>query len=193
MFYVYLYRDTAGTPIYVGKGRGRRAWSHRSSSHNPELKKLVVAQDLQPEILDRFKDEAMAFAREIDLIAYFGRSKNGTGTLLNVTSGGNGWGGGTPSQELTLRAAVLLNDVQFMQSCLDRRQQLGRETRSIKKQRGEDTKKAAREFLRENKVVVADPARTPVLAQPKKHRSRGRRLNRRKLRPMPAQPIECFT
>jgi hypothetical protein len=116
-YYVYLYRDAAGVPIYVGKGKGQRAWQHRVQSHNSDLQTWIVDEDLQPEILRRFADEAGAFAREIKLIAQFGRICKGTGTLLNVMPGGGAIIDGVPIWP----PAELLNDPEFIRSCLERR------------------------------------------------------------------------
>lgn len=103
MFYVYVYRDPRPTknnqPVYVGKGTGDRDLSHWSrGSHNKpfqdflsHLKQrgLVAACErvFETEI------EAEAFAKEIELIALYGRRNIGTGTLFNLTDGGEGGSG----------------------------------------------------------------------------------------------------
>lgn len=74
-FYVYEYRDpTRGNaPIYVGKGKGERAWAHL----NP-LSRIG-------HVIKRCRD---AGEREMLLIRQYGREDTGTGTLLNRTDGG---------------------------------------------------------------------------------------------------------
>jgi hypothetical protein len=103
MFYVYVYRDPRPSknnqPVYVGKGTGDRDLSHWSKgSHNKpfqdflsHLKRrgLVAA----PERVFETEVEAEAFAKEIELIALYGRRNLQTGTLFNLTDGGEGASG----------------------------------------------------------------------------------------------------
>lgn len=96
-FYVYLYEDIDGTPVYVGKGSKSRAWDHKSSSGqatNPRLRKLLAARmtegySIEPRIIARGSEVDM-FLIEVALIKHFGRQDIATGTLFNHTDGGEG-------------------------------------------------------------------------------------------------------
>lgn len=105
-FYVYLLRDPRPNknlqPIYIGKGKGNRAyrwWRYPSQRHHNPLLKRVLAKisktGLNPQvaIIRRFDNEADAFQCEIALIAQYGRVNIGTGTLCNLTDGGEGCSG----------------------------------------------------------------------------------------------------
>ena len=92
-FYTYLYRDIDGTPIYVGKGTGRRALSHfKADSHLGRLlkKRLRDGHKIKPEFLCKDVDEEFAFFVEIEMIRHYGRKDLGIGTLFNLTDGGDG-------------------------------------------------------------------------------------------------------
>jgi hypothetical protein len=104
MFYVYTYRDPRPNKnqqvIYVGKGQGRRAWAHwEAPVHKNRGFGAVLAKlrhlGLAPliAIVKEFEDEAEAFVEEMRLIAEFGRRDLGTGTLFNLTDGGEGTAG----------------------------------------------------------------------------------------------------
>jgi hypothetical protein len=81
-FYTYLWLREDGTPYYVGKGSGERAFI--SDNHNvpcpPELNILI----------QEFSSETEAYEAEEFLIAYYGRKDLGTGCLRNLTDGGIG-------------------------------------------------------------------------------------------------------
>jgi hypothetical protein len=86
-----------GTPYYVGKGHGNRAWTHNRGK-----------QKLRPPTRDRiliqkFPDEDSAFMAERILIAYYGRKDTSTGVLWNHTDGGEGYTGPRPQNEGFLR------------------------------------------------------------------------------------------
>lgn len=82
-FYVYVHRRaTDGSVFYVGKGSGNRS---RNSNRNPHWKRIVAKHGFTAEIVERDLTETQAFAREVALIAHFGR-KN----LCNLTDGGDG-------------------------------------------------------------------------------------------------------
>ena len=97
-YYVYLYSDYTGEPIYVGKGKGSRANSHNWASaglnSNKRLQRLLNSRrqmgiTLEPEIIATGSEKNM-FMVEIALIKMFGRADEALGTLFNATDGGEG-------------------------------------------------------------------------------------------------------
>ena len=102
-YYTYLYRDIDGTPIYVGKGKGRRAWKHWQGRGNKRLLNTLLKRlethgvRLEPEIQYHVSEET-AFATEINLIKFYGRADLKTGTLYNLTGGGEGTSGHIATQ-----------------------------------------------------------------------------------------------
>lgn len=103
MFYVYVYRDPRPSknnqPVYVGKGTGDRDLSHWSrGSHNKPFQDFIShlkQRSLVAPCQRVFEtaSETEAFAKEIELIALYGRRNLKTGTLFNLTDGGEGGSG----------------------------------------------------------------------------------------------------
>jgi hypothetical protein len=101
IFYVYAYlrnKDSPagkqGTPYYIGKGKGRRAYrdSGRKGAPTPKDESCII-------FLDQGLTEQEALDLEMHYIALYGRIDIGTGTLRNLTDGGEGSTGWSPSQE----------------------------------------------------------------------------------------------
>jgi hypothetical protein len=107
MFYVYVYRDPRPTknnqPVYVGKGTGDRDLSHWSrGSHNKPFQDFIAHLKVRSlialcERVFETENESEAFAKEIELIALYGRRDRKLGSLFNLTDGGEGASGAVRS------------------------------------------------------------------------------------------------
>lgn len=86
-FYVYAYMREDGTPYYVGKGTGYRAWSKNHKGIGVPKDKSRIA------ILYENLTEELAHLKEKELINLYGRKDLGTGVLYNKTNGGEGTSG----------------------------------------------------------------------------------------------------
>jgi hypothetical protein len=95
-FYTYLYLRENGTPYYVGKGVGRRAYRRVS----PPRDRILIQE---------YPSEQDAFAAEMFFISYYGRKDLGTGCLRNRTDGGEGASGRQVSEESKLRVSESLH------------------------------------------------------------------------------------
>ena len=93
-YYTYAYLREDGTPYYIGKGNGNRAYKRNKKEIKPPKDKsriLILKQNLT---------EQEAFKQEIYMIAVFGRKDLETGILHNRTDGGEGSSGVIKSEEL---------------------------------------------------------------------------------------------
>lgn len=157
-YYVYIYRDPrpgkGAQPIYVGKGDAARsrAYTHvRQGSHNQVLNRVLAkirAAGYEPiiEIVERFDSEDAAFAREIELIAAFGRRCVRTGPLCNFSIGGEGPSGLKHSPE----------SIAQMKRVHSRPEATARSARTMHRLRDDPDFEAAR--------LAADPRRKEAIA-----------------------------
>ncbi|WP_298814712.1 GIY-YIG nuclease family protein [uncultured Sphingomonas sp.] len=104
--YVYVLCCADGTPFYVGKGVQHRCFHHEAEARNTDRLthklNLLRAMHRRGEAVgycidSSFTTEAVAHARERELIALFGRHDQRRGPLTNQTDGGEG--ASNPSEE----------------------------------------------------------------------------------------------
>ncbi len=83
-FYTYLWLRQDGTPYYVGKGSGSRAFTSNGHSYYPPptIDRIIVQDHVS---------ETDAFEAEKFFIVFYGRKDLGTGILRNLTDGGEGF------------------------------------------------------------------------------------------------------
>jgi len=96
-FYVYAFLREDGSPYYIGKGTGNRAWGKRQ---------FRPTDDSRISILKGSLTETEAFDEERHLIQFYGRKDLGTGILRNLTDGGEGSSGCKRSQETRDKQSV---------------------------------------------------------------------------------------
>ncbi len=107
-YYVYAYiREKAstiakaGTPYYIGKGSGRRAWTNDNGKKHGSVHKPINPNSII--ILEKNLTDLGALALERRLIKWWGRIDLGTGILRNRSDGGSGPGGVIRSDEFKKR------------------------------------------------------------------------------------------
>lgn len=110
-FYAYIYRDPSrGEPIYVGKGKGKRAYAHLSRTDNHPLTRRIQhmrqnGTEPQVEIIEALNEDH-SFFLESCLIEMFGRKDQELGPLLNLTDGGEGTSGAVRSIETRIKMSI---------------------------------------------------------------------------------------
>ena len=99
-FYTYAYLREDGSPYYIGKGSGNRAWAphNRCAVKRPKNKDRIL-------VLKQNLSEKDAFKHEKYLISVLGRKDLGTGILRNRTDGGEGSSGFAEDVIEKIRAA----------------------------------------------------------------------------------------
>ena len=92
-YYCYVYKREDGTPYYIGKGKGSRAFISSGRIISPPRDRTNIFFACEG------VTESEAFEMEVALISLLGRKDLGTGILRNKTDGGEGVSGWVPSEE----------------------------------------------------------------------------------------------
>jgi hypothetical protein len=160
-YYTYAYLREDGTPYYIGKGNGNRAFKRTKKCIKPPKDKSRII------LLKQNLTEEEAFNHEIYMIAVFGRKDLETGILHNRTDGGEGSSGATRSLELrnkiskSLKGRIVSEETKKKLSEIGKGRIVSEETKRKLSQIGkgkaisEETKRKMSES-RKNRVVTEE-------------------------------------
>ena len=135
-FYTYAYirsKDSktakAGTPYYIGKGQGNRAYNYHRRTPVPKDRSNII-------FLKENVTEEEAFVYEKEMILFYGRKDIGTGILMNWTDGGEGPSNPSPETRRRIKESLL-------DRCKDNPEMYGGSLGRTPEQHSADSAKAA--------------------------------------------------
>ena len=148
-FYVYAYlrsKDSptakAGTPYYIGKGCGKRAWDAQKHANVnvPDASRIVICESHLTEL--------GAFAIERNLISWWKRKSVDGGVLINATPGGlGGQSSWSDSMKENAKKAALNRKLTPEQQIIRDKWIKLKEQRAAKK-KARDLKNSLKDFLK---------------------------------------------
>lgn len=108
IFYVYKHlKKSDNTVFYIGKGQGKRSHDIGRGRRNSHHQRIVEKHGIIVKIIEKNLSEEEAFALEIELITNIGRYDLGTGPLVNMTDGGDGYYNPSPETREKMRKSAI--------------------------------------------------------------------------------------
>lgn len=113
-YYIYLHRrNDTGEVFYVGKGTHTKKHGYDRASYTKKRNSLwnniAKKTSYTVELFATFFNESDCFQMEVDLIKLYGKKSEG-GTLCNLTDGGEGHNGYSPTLETREKLRQLVAD-----------------------------------------------------------------------------------
>lgn len=111
MFYLYHHiRLDKNEVFYIGISRHNKRYKYKRANQrdkrNSIWKNIVAKTDFKYEILLESDDISVIKAKEIELIAKYGKIRDCTGSLANITDGGEGTFGYKPTIEAIQKQSI---------------------------------------------------------------------------------------
>jgi hypothetical protein len=156
--YIYFHkRADDGVVFYVGIGIGRRAY--RESNRSQFWKRIAEKHGYTIEFPHKELTQDEAKQLEIHYISAFGRIDRGTGTLCNMTDGGDGRTGYKCTDETKEKMRKASTGVKFTE---ERKRKIGEKSRERKswsvlpKEKSEQHRKNLAKSRKDKKAVICD-------------------------------------
>jgi len=156
--YIYFHkRLDDGVIFYVGVGVGRRAY--RESNRSEFWKRIVEKHGYNIEFPYTNISQEEAKQLEIHYISVYGRIDRGTGTLCNMTDGGDGRTGYKCTDETKEKMRKAATGVKFTE---DRKNKIGEKSRERKswnvlpREKSEQHRKNLAKSRKDKKAVICD-------------------------------------
>jgi len=172
MYYIYAYLRLDGTPYYIGKGRGKRAYKPHIRKRS---RRIGLPSPDRIKILDYFEKEEDAFNEEMRLIKHYGRKDKGNGILRNLT-----WGGEGGSQYLTeeeAREAKSKTDKRYKELNKEKLLEYAKKYNELNKEKKREQNRKWREENKERKAEYRRANKEKTSEYNKKYRE----LNKEKI------------
>ena len=129
-FYIYRHIRLDNNYIfYIGKGttddRKRTEYSYYSRANESRGRskwwlKIVKKAGYRVDIMLESDNEVEILNKEIEFIKLYGRLNNNTGSLVNLTDGGEGGSGKICSEETRLKHSIRLKGIKPSDLCMER-------------------------------------------------------------------------